>query len=127
MSTNQRKFESAQARYRAAHEARETYRFDVLFRKYGPRTPSESWMLKGERAKLERYQAAMDRASDSLFAVLESSSPRAWGSTVPHHWIMSELTWQDVVTDGALSVTPPPAYGYTQRDVARFAAALVIS
>jgi hypothetical protein len=126
-AADKRRFETAQARYRAAYDARETFRLEVLARKYGTRTPSESWLLKGERDKLERYQSAMDRASDALFSVLDTVAPRHWRSTVPHHWIMTELVWADAVTEDELSVTPPPAYGASTRDVACFAAALVKS
>lgn len=69
---------------------------------------------KGERTKLERAQAAYDKACDRMFTLLEAS-PRDWRSGVPSIWVAETLSYVDAVrpTTEPLSVTPPCSYGNT--------------
>jgi hypothetical protein len=126
MSADKRKFETARRQYLAAKEAESTYRLETLLRKYGSARPSESWITRGEREKIQGYRSRQDRASASMMTLLERLSPRDWDSTVPQWWIMETLSWEDATTSGQMSVTPPPAYGYIGADSARFAAPVAV-
>lgn len=121
--TDRQRFESARRRYREAEERRETFRCAMLA-KYGRLDPSRAWMTRGEVDRLERVRRAEDRAGDALFAVLDRVSARSWRSGPPFWWIMTELSWEDVTTSGALTVIPPCDYGSCPRDMERFAAPL---
>lgn len=120
---DRQRFESAQRRYREAEERRETFRRAMLA-KYGRLDPPRAWMTRGEIDRLERIRRAEDRAGDALFAVLDRVSPRGWRSGPPFAWVMTELSWEDAATSGALSAVPPCGYGARPRDMERFAAPL---
>lgn len=70
---------------------------------------------KGDRTKLERADAAYDKACSRLFELLEAS-PRDWRSGVPATWVAETLSYEDAVrpVSDPLSVTPPCSYGYAR-------------
>jgi hypothetical protein len=76
----------------------------------------------GERARLASFTRAQDRAIDEMMALLDQIGAREWWHGVPIHWVMTELTYADAVTNGSLSVVPPAPYGYTTREMQQFAA-----
>jgi hypothetical protein len=121
---DQRAFDRARARYLDAQSREDTYRLEVILRKYGSLRPSVSWLNRTETAKLETFARARDRAGEALLAVLDRVGCRQWRSGVPYHWIMSNLSWDDATTRDALSVVPPCAYGSSARDMERFARAI---
>jgi hypothetical protein len=116
------KFEAARRAYLAAQERRCAHQ-DAMRQKYGPGCSSVYW-TKGEREKGERIDAAIDRSSDRMFAVLDAVSPRNWRRRVSWAWIMEHLTWEDATTSGPLSETPQAAYGWLPRELEQFAEAV---
>lgn len=113
------RFNAWRARWKASYDALESFR-RILQAKYG----DEKHANRTERAKLDRLRERASKDSGKLIDYVCANSPRDWRAGVPCHWINSELRWEDVVTRGELSTVPPPAYGYTDRDMKRFAAAL---
>lgn len=113
----QEKFEALQAKWRAAHKKE----LDLSFaanHKYG------TWYIhapRGVRERIERARAAESKAMDAVFAWLDAHSPRAWRTGTPAYWICDKLTYADAMTEGQLSVVPPPPYGYTTHEMERFA------
>lgn len=81
----------------------------------------------GQRKQLERLEAAASRHSDKFHAYLTSLSPRSWDSGVPASWVRDCLTYADAVTTGALSVVPPPAWGYDVRQMEEFARPVTVA
>lgn len=77
-----------------------------------------------KRAKLERLNNALKRHEDRFFAFVQTISPRDWTSGVPLGWIMRELTYDDAITRGPLSVVPPASWGYDVHHNRGFAAPL---
>lgn len=123
-SPDRARFDAIRRRYMAAVDRERAYRMDVLYERYRDRAPSRSWMTNSEITRLERFRAAQDREGEKMFALLERISPRDWRSGVPYVWVMESLSFEDAVTDGALSTVPDVAYGQTEADVRRFAASL---
>lgn len=75
------------------------------------------WASAAQRKKLERLEAARDRTASKIFALIERVSPRDFSRGFPSYWVAGKLKWGDVLTTGALSETPPAAYGYSDRDM----------
>jgi hypothetical protein len=85
------------------------------------------WYINVPRAQRERIEKAhnrADKAQEAIFAWLDTHSPRSWRSGVPANWVATQLTEEDALTRGRLSVTPPVAYGGMPSDSLRFAAAI---
>lgn len=78
----------------------------------------------GKRRELERLKVSASKHESRYFEYLQVLSPRRWEQGVPYRWIRDVLTYDDAVTTDALSVVPPPAYGYQVQDSQRFAAPL---
>lgn len=74
-----------------------------------------------ERARLERLEERERAVYKKCMGWLDAHSPRSWHSLVPVWSICEQLTFEDAVTDGPLSVVPPPAYGCSQRELEGFA------
>lgn len=76
---------------------------------------SREWCSKGEQAQLLKNTRTYSRECDRMFALLDAS-PRNWREGVPAFWIAESLTYEDAIRPRTepLSVTPPPAYGYTR-------------
>lgn len=79
---------------------------------------------KREVATYEKLKRAAGRAEQSFFKFLKTIQKRDFSVGVPAWWIRDVLTYEDATTTGALSVVPPPAYGYTELSVQQFAGAL---
>lgn len=77
-----------------------------------------------KREMIDRATKREDKAADRIFAWLEKYSPRSWRTGVPAHWVCESLTYDDALTPGRLSVTPPCAYGSYPSDSVRFAQAV---
>lgn len=122
--TNEEKFDAIKRRYANAKAREDAYRLDVLLRKYGQCRPPISWLTRGENKRIETFRRSQDRAIESMMTLLARVSDRNWYSGSPCHWIMRELTYSDAITSDALSIIPPPAYGYREQDARRFAEAL---
>lgn len=73
------------------------------------------WASRGDKTKLERLEAASDKAGDKIVDMLVKISPRgeAWLSGVPAWWIRSKLTWEDATrpANEPLSAETPAAWG----------------
>lgn len=109
-----------QARWRKANESLRAYSRE-LTAQYG-----DPWRAPaGKERQLEAKRARESAAADAIFAWLDEHSPRGWRSGCPAHWICDELTIEDALTDGTMSVVPPCSYGSYPSDMVRFASALV--
>jgi hypothetical protein len=113
------RFLDLQRRWIDAYGEYETMRWR-LREKYGPHTWDYHYSA-AERRKLDSLSRRMDRLVASMYRLLSRISPRDWSHVVPTRWVMSELSFEDAITDGAMSVIPNPAYGYTREDARRFA------
>lgn len=107
------KFEKLREQHREAAAAAWDAR-SALSLKYGPN--GERWAKASEKAKLEKLTKKDETIRDRFFELLDRISPRTWRG-VPSHWLMDKLTWEDAVTHGPLTHRPPPAYGYSERDL----------
>lgn len=116
------RWETYQQRWRAAAEAENALRFE-LARKHG----SVSWARKGDRARLDLLYKREERAGRQIMAFLDTRSLRNWRRGCPYWWICSELTYDDAVSTGRLSVLPPLAYGQSEREREAFCAALEVT
>jgi hypothetical protein len=126
MSTaDEKQFAAIQARFRAAQEREETYRLDVLYRKYRDRRPPRSWLTSGEIKRLDALRIAQDKIGESMFTLLDRIGGRDWRVGCPYMWVMTELTYADAITTGPLSAIPPIPYGYSERDAKVFASARI--
>lgn len=98
----------------AAREAQECWRDCAreLDRKYQDRAYAPS----AKRRKLDQLDRAEKRARERFWRYLEAISPRQWDRGIPASWLTDGLTFADAVTREALSVIPPAAYGWDQRD-----------
>jgi hypothetical protein len=109
------RFEKARARYLAADEALHAFDRAMTLRYSG--AYKNDWLTRGERTKREALHDRHGRASDAVFALLESS-PRDWRSRVPANWVAGELTYEDAFRplSEPLSVTVPLSYGASEQD-----------
>ena len=119
--TDRARFERIRARYLAVEDRRTALEASFL-RHYRKHAPFDHELLTSERQRRDAIRVAGDKVGDAMFALLDRISPRPWRTGVPYTWIMLHLTWDDATTAGALTVTPPPAWGASHNDVARFAA-----
>jgi hypothetical protein len=118
--TQQEHFEAMRARWRKASEKARELRWNIEG-KYG------TWYIyapAGQRAKIERANAAEEKAQEAIFAWLDAHSPRDWRHGVPCHWVCDQLTYEDAMTRERLSVQTPCSYGSMPSDALRFAAAV---
>ena len=115
ISADRRRFDALRTRYLAA-DAKLREAIVVFERRYGSVVVWRPWLSAAESARLQRLDAAKDRASRAIYALLEAISPRSWMSGVSAHWVCAELSWEDAVRplSEPLSVTPPLAYGATE-------------
>jgi hypothetical protein len=116
-------FDRIRSRWMQVQARRDAHR-SAMLAKYGRHDPPRSWMNKGESARQDAILAADLRETERMCMLLDRVSPRNWRAGVPAHWLMSELTWEDAITSGRLSVVPPVAYGMTPRDVDAFSTAI---
>ena len=123
MSTNSDEtlFTRLQAQYAQLQDREQAYRSDVLWAKYRQFRPSSSSLTRTERAKLEGFRRQEDRLLDRMCSLLDRIGGRNFRSGAPAHWLMTDLSFADAVTTGAMSVVPPSPYGYSDRETAVFA------
>ena len=109
------KFEQLRTKYLVAREKWTNLRISFELR-YGGRFQT-SWLKAGERNKLDALANARDRVGDTLFAYIQAVSPRDWSHGVPSHWILEELSYEDVVRPRGekLSVVPPLSFMSTHQ------------
>lgn len=117
--TKRERFDAARRRVLKAGAA-ESAHDEKLRRKYGPGL-SGSWLTAKEYKERERLAARVNDSWDAMFALLREISPRNWESGIAAWWVVEELTYEDARANGPLSATPVPGYGYTAKDVAKFA------
>lgn len=119
-AADRRRWDDLHAAYSIARDAYDQLEMQLSL-KYGGSNLSSwrSWIAKGERDKLERLRARLDKAGDKIYELLVRISPRgeAWLSGVPTWWVLNKLTWEDAVRPAGepLSVEVPIAWGATQR------------
>lgn len=117
-TAHRRRFEAGQRAFVSARERAEKVRAHT-------RARCGEWrvtlMNRGEEETLRRALAAEDRALDRVLTVLGEVSPRDFRGSCPVGFIGADLTWEDAITDGPLSVIPPAPYGRRQADMERFA------
>jgi hypothetical protein len=117
---SEKQFLKLRDRWTKADEKAAEFRFELKY-KYG------DWFIYAPRKLRERMEAlnaSEDKASEAIFAFLDTHSPRSWRRGVPAHWVCESLTYADAMTTGRLAVTPPCAYGMMPADSIRFAQAL---
>ena len=118
--TKQERFHYLQRRWQESDERWHDY-YRSLERQYG-----EVWYApRGKQDRERRLSDAEGRACERFIAFLETLSPRRWRQGFPVGWLMESLTWHDATTHGHMSISPPPAYGYTVRDAEGFAGPVV--
>lgn len=113
------RFTTLQAAWQAAERKEQDMR-STLASQY----QSACYAPRGKRNQLDRLSAASSRKCDAFYAFLDTLSPRDWHSGIPCAWVREHLTYDDAVTTGRLSVTPPPAYAYDVTYCERFAASV---
>jgi len=114
-----------QQRYATAADKRGAFYSDKRF-KYGD--GSTAYYSAAERKQWEKLRNSEDRAMDRIMAWLDKhGSPRNWHITLPCNFICRELTFESATTLDAIEQDAPPAYGYTDADVARFLAPLRVA
>ena len=104
------RFTTLQQRWQTAAETDRTLSFRARGRA----------MTSKDGLRLTRAHAAETRACDAFCAYLTEISPRAWGQGIPCTWLRTALTFADATTAEALSVVPPPAYGWAPQDLVPF-------
>lgn len=114
-----REFTRLQARAQATAAAETAYRHEL-----SARYSYHGFAPAAHQRRLDRLQERARAASDAYHALLVLISPRDWTRGIPAQWVRERLTWDDAITSGALSVIPPAAYQYTERDSRAFAAPL---
>lgn len=103
-------------------KAQEAYTHMYAFRQeLNRRYQDHAYAPAAKRNRLAVLERAERRAWDRFWKYLCVISTRAWEAGVPVSWIREALTYDDAVTTSALSVIPPPAYGYTVEESRRFA------
>jgi hypothetical protein len=122
MTPNPERYATLRTRAREAAERLRQYqiRLSVRYGSMSGNTP-DHYLKAAERRKRDQLKAACDRHDRAMYAYVEAISPRAWDQGVPYTWIVHTLTFDDAVTRGALSVVPPPAWGFGQDDTRRIA------
>lgn len=114
--TAEERFNALRDKWEAAQLQLEQLRRELVG-KYGEWNYAKNSELK----RVEQLRARANKASDRLMEHIFTHASREWRAGVPTYWIVRELKWADVITTGPLSVVPPPAFGYTERDMVRFA------
>jgi len=117
------RFAAIRRRHLEVRERERRFRETVLLPKYGAMRPPSQWLNRTEQRRLEALDRAEDRTVTAMMTVLDEIGGRNWRAGAPLRWVMGELTYEDAITTGELSSVPPPAYGYSARDMQRFAAA----
>lgn len=117
-ASDKARWDSLHAVYATKREAARAYESDLRSRYGGGDSHWRSWITRGERAKLERLEAAADKVGDKIVELLLRVSPRgdAWYTGAPAWWIREKLTWEDATRpkDEPLSVEVPAPYGATR-------------
>jgi len=119
-AADRRRWDELHAAYAVARTEADAFRLQ-LNRKYGSDSNPgwRTWLPKGDRDKLERLEAKVNRVGDKIVDLLVRISPRgeSWLSGVPVWWLRERLTWEDAVrpADEPLSVEVPLAWGATHR------------
>jgi len=119
-AADRRRWDELHAAYAVARTEADAFRLQ-LNRKYGSDSNLgwRTWLSKGDRDKLERLEAKVNRVGDKIVDLLVRVSPRgeSWLSGVPAWWLRERLTWEDAVrpADEPLSVEVPLAWGATHR------------
>lgn len=91
--------------------------------KYG--APGRQHYWSSREVKLyEKLKKAQSRAEASFFKHLKTVQTRDFSVGVPVWWLRDKLTFEDATTTDAMSVIPPPAYGYTDHDARQKAQAV---
>lgn len=119
LSAARKRFDGIRRLWSAVQERRQTFSRDMQSR-YGAYDPPRAWMTRTEIKRLDSILTADSKRTDQMCALLDDISPRDWRSGVPSHWLMSDLTFEDATTRGALSVVPPCAYGMRPADMEGF-------
>jgi hypothetical protein len=119
-AADRRRWDDLHAAYSVARTEADAYRVQLNVKYGSDSNPGwRTWLPKGERDKLERLEAKVNRIGDKIIDLLVRISPRgeSWLSGVPVWWLRERLTWEDAVrpTGEPLSVEVPMAWGATQR------------
>lgn len=83
-----------------------------------------SYATGTERRFLDSLKKKQDKAFDRLYEWLDKFSPRDWESGISSAWIRDHLTYEDAVTTGEMANVPRPSYGYSDKDMIPFMAAI---
>jgi len=103
-----KQWDSAQARYNELYERR---RDEVIAAEV--KWQNVKWASTAVQKKIDSLQSQLDKVSDRIYAMLESS-PRNWTSGVPTWYVCLKLSYDDAFSPlgSPLSKEPPKAYGY---------------
>jgi hypothetical protein len=113
---NRKRFETLQCQIRDLDRQQTDLRIDLRV-KYS----AVQYAKPAERKRLGAIDARIKRLSDKLFAIIDAEAGRDWHSGAPWHWIVTSLSYDDMITRGQLAIVPPPAFGYNERDMQQFA------
>lgn len=94
---------------------------DGLRRELNAKHQQYQFAPKTQQKRLEKLDKAAYKAREKILDWLAKNSPRDWCKGIPFWWSYRKLTYEDAITSGQLSVTPEPAYGYSQLDSQWFA------
>lgn len=116
-----KKFDSLRERYGAAYEAARDEQIRQAV-KYGSERDARSWGSRGDKTRLEKLEKKRNKLGSSIVDLIVKTSPRGetWMSGAPSFWLQRELPWEDVIRPASepLSALPPPAWGWSERDIA---------
>src|SRR6185312_13336491 len=115
-----KRFFSLRQRYLLAEREKDNHD-RAMSQKYGRSDVPRAWMTNIENKTSERLSARLHKIEDLFLGLLLAISPRSWSSGAPLHWIMTDLTYDDAITRGPLSVIPPCAFASSAADLKRFA------
>lgn len=123
-TTTEERFHHLQTRWQEASEKWHSYNYEIK-RQYGD-ARGYCWNVPaGKRARQERLESAESKACARFIDFLKVLNPdRSWSTGFPIGYLQDSLSYADATTRERMSITPPPAYGYTPRDAEAFAGPL---
>lgn len=122
-AADHRKFIAIKTKWFELRRKQEEYE-SMLFHRYGKHNPPSNWLSAVDKKKADAIRDQMNKTSHRMHELLERVSPRDWSRGIAAHWIMDNLSWEDAITTGPLSMIPHASYGTTQAEVDRFARAI---
>jgi hypothetical protein len=121
--TMRARFESIKRRYAKVQERMAAFN-EMLYERYKIPNPPRGWLRDSENRKKDEIRERESEIEDEFFNLLDQISPRSWRSGISAAWTINNLTYDDAVTEGPLSMLPEPGYGSSESDARLFAEAV---